>query len=376
MKYLAAIICTIWLLSGCGEITEVQYQAYAVGIGIDYKDDLFHVYLQFMDFSNIAKVEGSTINAEKPIWLAVGHGNTIDEAFIDLYNGLQIKANFDQMNLFIFTRDAIDQKLGEIIQSFNTNFNFRLNGWVYGTEGNLEEILTAKMPFFYPYIASHIVQPYDTHRVSSDIPPLSTEQLLYKTKEETNTLIFPIVTIKDNIIHMDSDDFPVTTLNGAFFNKGYKLLGSLSKEQIFGFIRINSRSERTLLHVYFEDIKSPVSIELRDPKVKRKVKEKDGEDRYQLNIKVSVNLREGAENKDPQEVEGRIIKEIKRNVMESVNNAKEIGADIYRFEDYLYRYKHKLWKEKKHEMMFNNFNEEDINVKVTYVKSINKIYGK
>lgn len=371
------ILFAILLLSGCGHMVEIQYQAYAVGIGVDYKEEKFHVYLQFMDFSNLAKTEGSSINIEKPVWIGAGKGNTIDEALIDIYKGMQIKVNYDQMQIFLFSKNAIDHKLNDIIESLDTNFNFRLSGYVYGTEENLQEILTSKMPFYYPYITSHLAQPLDTHSLASDLPPLETEEMIIRSTEKTKMLIIPKVVMNKNIIHKDTHILPVPVIKGAYFNRGYDYLGSINKEDLTGYIKFNSNSERSLIHLYYDESDStPISIEVRDPKDKKSVKKEDGQERYQLTIKVSVILREGAENRDPLKVEKRFIEEVKKDVMASINKAKNIGADIYQFEDYLYRHEHKLWEENKHDSMLEAFTIDDITVDITYVKSISKIYGK
>ncbi|MBX4384197.1 spore gernimation protein GerC, partial [Mycobacterium tuberculosis] len=57
------------LLSGCQKPVEIQYQAYAIGFGVDFIDEEYVVYVQFLDFSNVAKTESSSINQDKPVWL-------------------------------------------------------------------------------------------------------------------------------------------------------------------------------------------------------------------------------------------------------------------------------------------------------------------
>lgn len=62
-------------ITGCWSATEVQNASYAKAIGIDYKDNKFIIYVQLLDFSNIAKSEaGGKANEKAIVWVGKGKG--------------------------------------------------------------------------------------------------------------------------------------------------------------------------------------------------------------------------------------------------------------------------------------------------------------
>ncbi|WP_142385382.1 Ger(x)C family spore germination protein [Cytobacillus horneckiae] len=64
---------------------------------------------------------------------------------------------------------------------------------------------------------------------------------------------------------------------------------------------------------------------------------------------------------------------LKEEIFQSISSARNKNADIYQFEDYLFRYKNKLWAQKLHHDMLNNMTIDDIDIKIREVKSSNKI---
>lgn len=60
------------MTSGCWSAFEIQQVDYAKAFGIDYKDGMYHLYVQTLDFASVAKSESSTKSADTPpVW--VGH---------------------------------------------------------------------------------------------------------------------------------------------------------------------------------------------------------------------------------------------------------------------------------------------------------------
>nr|WGE04790.1 hypothetical protein P5640_19930 [Bacillus subtilis] len=55
-------------LTYCWSRYEVQNMNYATAVGIDYVDDQYTLYVQLLDFSTVAKLEGQQ-KAEQPLGL-------------------------------------------------------------------------------------------------------------------------------------------------------------------------------------------------------------------------------------------------------------------------------------------------------------------
>lgn len=375
MRKFIIISCTFLFLSGCTIINEIQYQAYAVGIGIDYKADEYHVILQFLDFSNVAKSDQGKSSEPSPVWLATGKGKTIEEAITKIYQGIQIPVNFDQLSIFIFGKSLLENRLAKTLEALDTNFNIRLTGWTYGTEEAIEEILTTKVPFHYDYSNSRIMQPKYMQQQDSAIPAISLQDLIYQLNEKTKTILLPNISIKETIIKKDLEKVPVTTFKGAFILKGEKMKGLLSEKDLKGFIRVNNKSIRSpvILSERSAGKEGIVQIELLKPKVKRIITKVENDIQIGLEIKVSAIIRESSNERLSPKIEKQIKEKVKSEVYAAYLKSHEIGGDLYQFEDYMYRFMHDDWKKFRNKGKFPILSKNNIYVSINPLKSINKI---
>lgn len=372
MRKFLYIFCILSLLTGCTKIQEIQFQAYAVGLGIDYQNDEYHVVLQFLDFSNVAKTEQGKSDQPSPVWLGEGKGKTVEDAIVKIYDGIQIPVNYDQLSIFVFGKSVLENRLSKTVEALDTNFNIRLTGWVYGTGESVKKIFTTKVPFNYPYSNARIVQPDFIQQQDSSIPTLSLQELVYQIHEPTKTILVPGISTQDTIMKEEQDKLPVTVMNGAYLMKGTKLKGYLTEKDLSGFIRVNNKSVRS--PVTLKDNKEEfVQIELLNPKVKRTVNKDQNGIQIGLDIKISAIVRESSNHILSPTIKRQIQEEIKKDVYAAYVKSTKIGGDIYQFEDYLYRFMHNDWKTLKSSRKFPALNKKDIHVEIAPLKSINKI---
>lgn len=363
------------LITGCSNNREIQFQAYATAIGIDYINHKYHVALQFLDFSNVAKTEQGKPAQPVPVWIGVGRGKTIEDALSDVYHGVQIPIDFDQVNLFIFGKKLLEQRLGKTIKALNTNFNFRLTGHTYGTEEKIEDIFTTEVPFYYPFINSRINQPEFMQQQDPAIPAITLQELIYQYNEETKTILLPKLSINDEIMKKENKKTPVSIFDGAYLIKEKKKKGFLSNKDLEGFINVNNESVRSRVIVSDKDAGEDklIQIELLKPKVKRIVNKDQNETQIGLDINLSAVVRESSHEINSPEIKRLINEKIKDQVYSAYMNSRKIGGDIYQFEDYMYRFMHDDWKTFQSSGKFPVLNKNDIRVKIAPLKSINKI---
>lgn len=82
-KFLLIIGLTT-LLAGCWDITEPQRMYYINAVGVDYENDEYIVYLQVINFADVAKsIQPSATVAPAEVGRATG--KTIEEAIYKLY---------------------------------------------------------------------------------------------------------------------------------------------------------------------------------------------------------------------------------------------------------------------------------------------------
>jgi spore germination protein KC len=373
LKFIYITVALSLLITGCSTIREIQFLAYAVALGIDYIDQEYHVSFQFLDFTNVAKTEQGKPAQPVPVWIGVGRGKTLEDAFTDVYHGVQIPIDYDQVNLLIFGKDLLEQRLGETINALNSNFNIRLTGYTYGTEEKLEDIFTSKVPFYYPFTNSRINQPEYMQHEDPAIPTITLQDLIYQYNENSKTIILPKVSINKGTMKEEKETIPTSIFDGAFIIKEKKMKGFLSNKDLEGFINTNNESVRSPVIVSEEGEDEFVQIELLKPRVKRIVNKDNNETNIQLNINVSAVIRESSHEINESKIKKQIKDKIKNDVYSAYMNSRKIGGDIYQFEDYMYRFMHDDWKRFQNSGEFPVLNKDDIRVKIAPLKSTNKI---
>ncbi|WP_078411228.1 Ger(x)C family spore germination protein [Priestia abyssalis] len=374
MKRFFLISGIIFTLAGCSKINEIQYQSYAVGLGIDYVDHEYRVYVQFLDFSNVAKTEQGKSDQPATVWMASGTGKSLEEALNKIYQGIQLPVNFDQLTIFLFGKSLLEHKLEKTLQALDTNFDIRSTGWVYGTEEKLADIFTTKVPFNYAFSSSRINHPDYMQQQQSTIPAITLQELIYQCNERTKTILLPNISIQENIMKKDTKKVPVTTFNGAFIIKDKKLKDLLTINDLKGYITVNNKAVRSLFNVKEnkEDNEDSIVIELLKPKLKRRIIKSQNDIKFGLDIKLSGVIRDAGQVIASPKIKKEIEEKIKSEVYESYNKSQEIGGDIYQLEDYLYRFMHNDWKKLHDKNKFPTLKKEDIHVRVEPLHSITK----
>jgi len=374
MKNLFFILILVFMLTGCTQINEIQYQSYAVGIGIDYINNQYQVILQFLDFSNVAKSPQGSSNQKSSVWLAEAKGSSIEDAFTKIYKGIQIPINYDQLNVFLFGRHLIENRLEQTLQALDTNYNIRVTGWVYGTEMDQKDIFTTKVPFNYAFISSKINEPDYMQRQNSTIPPITLQELLYQFNERTKTILLPNVSIRKSIVRQNATKVPVATFEGAFLIKDKKMKGLLTEKDLKGFIRVNDKVIRSLVTFREKNNKEETTVvELQKPKLKRSFFKRDNRLTPRLDVKLSAIIRESSHNINDKSVKSKIEKVIKNEIYSSYFRSNKVGADIFQFEDYIYRYRYSDWERLSKTKELPILRKQDIHIKVKPLKSINKM---
>ncbi|MBO0999646.1 Ger(x)C family spore germination protein [Bacillus sp. SD075] len=377
MRILFLISCTMLILTGCVKINEIQYQAYVVGLGIDYLDNEYHVHLQFADFSNVAKTQQGKNDRPAPVWLATGTGKSIEEAFTKVNQGIQLPVNFDQLRVFLFGKSLLENKLETTLQALDSNYKIRLTGWTYGTEEKLEDIFTTKIPFNYAFTSTRINKPEYLQQQDSTVPSITLQELIYQYNEKTKTILLPNISIKKDAIKSDTKKVPVSTFNGAFIIKDKKLKDLFSENDLKGYIRVNNKTFRSYMTISKSkgDNEEYIVIELLKPKLKRRFTNKQNDMSYRLDIKITGIISESSYGMVDPKIKKRIEEKIKDEVYETYKKSHGINGDIYQFEDYMYRFMYNDWKKYHDEKKFPTLKKEDIHVNITSLKSINNIHS-
>ncbi len=374
MRKLQLLLVSILFLTGCGEMHEIQHEAYAVGMGVDYVDGEYKIILQFLDFSNVAKSDQNKSEQPGQVFLGIGQGKTIEDAISVIRKGTQLPINFDQINIFIFGKSLLEHGLMEAIRALDSNFEIRLTGMAYGTVDSIEDIFTAQVPFNYPYTSSRIVQPEDMQEEDSTIPPLTLQELIYQMNEKIKTVILPSVKINNDIMKEGAENMPVTTIGSAFLIKDMQMMGNLKNEDLIGYIRVNQDMDKTTLTLKENESEDQyIQIEIAKSKLKRSFKKDEaGNLQLGLNINIAATVHESSEHMNVKKIKNQLIETLTDEIYQSYINSQQLESDVFQLEEFLYRYHHNTWKTLMKTEGLPSLRKEDINITIKPFKTIHK----
>lgn len=370
MRKLVVILTSIMFLTGCINIVEVQYRAYAVGLGIDFKDNQYDVTLLCLDFLNVAKTDQGKGDKPSKVWLGKGKGRSIEEAINQISQGIQLPLNFDQVRIIVFGQSLLRDKLQTTLDTLDTSYKIRLTGMVYGTEASLDQVFTSKVPFYYPFNEGQISNPEAVQQQSSTVPTLTLQQFIYQFNDKARTILLPSLSINNEIIKEEQEKYLVPKINGAQIIKDKDWKGYLSLNDLAGYIRVNNDSVRTPLTLKLGG--NQIAVELISPKMTHVIGTEKKEPILELEINVDATVLHSNLMLKSKEIKNQIKKELVKEVYHSYQKSNEIGGDIFQFENFTYRYQNDLWNSLKN-VEFPTLKKKDIHIKISNLTSIHKL---
>jgi len=363
------ILIPLLFLTACREIKEIQYQAYAVGLGIDYIDEEFSVTVQFLDFANVAKTEEGKGDQPSKVWLGKGKGKSIEDAINKINQGIQLPINFDQIKVIVFGNSLLKSKLQSTLAVLDASYNIRLTGEVYGTDQPLEKVFTAKIPFYYPYNESQISYPnVMEEEQGSTIPSINLQKLIYQFNEKATTTLLPSLSVNNTIIKEDEGEYVVPTINGVYIIRNKEWKGFLNVNDLMGYILVNSF--RTSLTLDIDN--NLIDIEVLKPSMKHKVSNKKQLPSIALDISIDASVLSLIDITRSKEIQQELKKELVNQIYSSYEKSREIEGDIFQFENFLYKYHHDTWKSVR-KQEFPTLKKGDIHIKIDNFKSVPKL---
>lgn len=337
-------LTAILLLTGCWDVKEPQRMYYIDGIGIDYKDGQYEIYMQIINFANVAKSEGPTPQAA-PSEIGFAKGKTMEEAFFKLYRSIDQKVFWGHMTFILFSEDALkDANSIPVIDSFLRHRETRYQILTYVTKDPIKDILLITPILNKSLTASKLSNPMHTKELQTYVEPVDLRKLIISLNEPSHEVNLPLVTINKN---WETTNKPTeeTALSG---------FGVVSKDGFKGYI--NDGNARGIQWMFHEKTRGDVTIKLNNKekefltvdleKLSTKIKPivKNNEVTFEAEIKLNaiINGFEGKVNTD--QIREGIIKEVKKDIKKSYEAGIEIDVDVFRLSEHLYRKNVKAWK--------------------------------
>ncbi|MGE7114972.1 Ger(x)C family spore germination protein [Lysinibacillus sp. NPDC047702] len=345
LSSLSLLVMSTLLLSGCWDVTEPQRMYYINAIGVDFKDNQYEVYMQILNLDAVAKSEQPNPDVT-PSEVGFAKGRTIEEAIYKLYRASDQQIFWGHMRYLIFSENALkNERSIPVMDTFIRFRETRYHIWVYSTKDPIKEILLITPILKGTLTSSKLSNPINTTEQESFILPQNLREIMIGLNEPNHEVSIPYVTIKkdwETSIKSEQE----TTFSGV---------GVLSKDGLKGFIKDSAARGNQWMHnktnrgeVTFK-LESDerdfltVDIDKLNVSVKPIVKSKN-QVTFDIEIKLNATLNGFKGKVVSHQIREDIIKQVKKEVMETYEEGLKIDTDIYRLSEYLYRKNVKVWK--------------------------------
>lgn len=368
------ILCCVLFLTGCSGIKNIQDLTYIVAIGMDFDEaeEEYVVYLQGLNFANVAKQEGAKSVEPIPIYIATARGETLNMAVSKLYGKSEPPLYFGHVNTLLVTNRLIQSKAGEILEEVGRNRSLRPTMKVFTTEEKIEDVFNMPALFNYPAIYTVLFKAKINQLAQNELKAITMMNFLRDYYEPMGTAKIPTVKI-DESSWKANQDYPVLYLNGfsVFQHQEYKKDIPLEHAVFINWltekgISVDQRVEKAG--------KLAAAVRLGEPKMKIKYDETAEKPKFSIEISVSADLLEKVQRDLTYEsLKKQIEEDIKAKVESIYNEGVENKLDILNAGEQWYRKHPKQFQKLKESRAFylhqESLTEVKVNVKILHFNS-------
>ncbi|BBI33712.1 Ger(x)C family spore germination protein [Cohnella abietis] len=360
------------VLSGCWDIKSLQDVNYFTGIGIDFRDNKYHVYVQQLDFSNVAKSEGNSKSSTSTnIWVGHAEGVSISEAVVELYQTTQQTVFWGHLSSMVFTENLL--KKGDLLAVFDAlmrNPEIRYTPWVYGTKKDLQKIYTTTPFFSLSPLNSILYSPETNYKQRPIVVPLRFSQFVRGFRDPGNTVLLPSISISDDTWAENKKADPKLEVDGVFAMYNNELKGWTSHEKLLGLRWLERKSQASRV-VLRENGVNIASLKFTAPHPKIQISFNNGQPIFNIKVKVVAALNELLVPKTEQQLEKMACEKISEEIRETFQFGIQKQTDLLALEHTLYRKKYNRWNDMTASGSIppSQLQIGDVNVKVAIVQS-------
>ncbi|MFC9538706.1 Ger(x)C family spore germination protein [Lysinibacillus sp. NPDC056959] len=339
---LLSSLLTSLLLSGCWDATEPQKMYYVDGLGIDYKDGQYEIYLQLISFSDVVKSENFTPQAA-PAEVGQSKGRTLEEALFKLFRSIDQEVFWGHMTYIIFSEEVMkDKNTVSIIDTVLRYRETRYQIWAYCTQDPIKDILLVTPILNKPLTTSKLSNPLNTEDKETFVEPVNFRNLVIGLNEPNYEIGIPYVTINKDWGTEDRQEQET-----AFIG-----IGVLSKDGFKGFIKNDAARGTQWMHDRTQRGETTFKLNENNyltttlEKVKVDIKPIVKNDQVTFDVEIHLNARINGlkTNVSEEEIRKKLIKEVKKEIRTTYKEALAKDIDIYRLSEHLYRKNVKVWK--------------------------------
>ncbi len=340
-------IISCFLLSGCWDANEPERMHYAHGLGIDYKNGKFVVYLQIVNLTSIGKTEGGSSGTTSQADIGHASGKTFDQAVYNLYKTFNRRVYWGHLSFIIFSEKALKHNVFSYITDFLDRYReTRYRIFYYATKDDIKKELLATPIGNLPLGLMKLSDPTSIYRQSSLVRSVDLRNVIIGLNEPNHQILIPFISLGTKWDNTQKPKTSIKTdaiavLSGV---REPKIRGIMSGKSIRGLRWLEKESDRDIIPLK-KDGKIVGTVIAIVGKRKIIPVTKDGQTtKFRININVKASIEIMAQNFNVSELRKMIAKEIKSQVNSTYLEALDKKVDIYRLSEVLYRQDNHVWK--------------------------------
>ncbi|WP_171656406.1 Ger(x)C family spore germination protein [Paenibacillus foliorum] len=368
---LKLVILLMLLLSGCWDYKEIHQITFVTTIGIDYKDKVFTVYLQALNFANIAQREGVRPPKHNSV-VGTGKGATVTEAMFDLYKSEQQRVYWGHVSTMIIGEAALKEiTVEQLTDTINRYREIRYNIWIYGTDVPIDKLMDIQPNFGYSPYDSRLMKPDKTYSQFSTIKPMFLYRFLSDYYERGVTAMLPKLVYEKSHWMENSKTTPHLIIDGAYFYSHKKFRGEIPYSQLKGKRYLEKAAERMLITIN-QNGQATATFVLNRPEIITKHTIQNGQVYYDIELRLTGYLDELIKEMSQPTMNSLVQKSVEKDIRRTFEAGKKIKADVLNLNTPVFRYDYQAWKQ----FIWPNPNMENIQIRNINVKVLIKYTGK
>lgn len=331
--------CQILFLTGCWGAKEIQSQTYITAIGLDFEEGEFIVYIQALNFANIAKQEGaSSLQEASPIFIGEGKGESIQAALSKLEKKVALPLYHGHIDTILLSENVIKDHIKSVIEFIGQNSFIRYNCWLFGTEHDIKSIFTSESFFNYPSIYTVLHNPDLLIKNNIGIPIVKYNKFISTYYQPIGTQIIPSLEINPENFSEDNKQKNIAEITGGYVTSLQQYKGLVNKEDLIGLKWISTEATNIPLSLFEEK----VSVIIQKPK--KLIKVINGKNPiYHLKVKADAVIIQNVEEISIDKITKEIERQVKQELLTTIEKSEMIDADLLNISEKAYRYHLKKW---------------------------------
>lgn len=336
-KFVIPIIAGCLFLSGCSGLKNIQDLNYVVAIGMDYDEEMkeYNVYLQGLNFANVAKQEGAKPAEPIPSVIGSATGETLNLAVSKLYKKSEPPLYFGHVSTLIVSKNIVKEHFKDVLEEIGRNRSIRHTLRIMTTEESIEDVFNINALYNYPPLYT-VLYKYDENELYQDeLMPMNLLNLLREYFEPMVVVKIPSVKI-DKKSWKSEKSYPILYFDGFEIIQQQKYIDFLPFKDA---VLLNWLLEKKVALNRKVEKEGELIAAVKIAPAKMKVKYEKGSSRPKFSIEVSASadLLELLEDIPVKELESLISEEIKQRIMTIYEKGIEKKADVLNVGEKWYR---------------------------------------